>query len=67
MNPNDFSALLARIRHGMTTFQDEAIVLRMVNALDFYASQTNYLPFDEAGHTPIGIDNGEKARDALGL
>ena len=67
MTPDDFTLLLARIRQGMTTNEDERTVLEIVNALDFYASQTNYLPFDVAGHTPVDIDNGEKARHALGL
>jgi hypothetical protein len=64
---NELSALLARIRSGFTTADDEKPILEMVNALDFYATQTNYLPFDAAGHTPVDLDNGEKARDALGL
>lgn len=64
---NELHALLARIRSGMTTQDDEAPILEMVNALGFYANQTNYLPFDAAGHSPVDLDNGEKARDALGL
>lgn len=67
MTPNDFTLLLARIRQGMTTSEDERTVIEMVSALDFYATQTNYLPFSEAGHTLVDIDNGEKARNALGL
>jgi len=61
------SELLARIRSGMTTQADELPILAMVNALDFYATQTNYLPFSAAGQSPIDLDNGEKARNALGL
>ncbi len=64
---DELHALLARIRSGMTTQGDERPILAMLNALSFYAGQTNYLPFDEAGHTPIELDNGEKARTALGL
>jgi hypothetical protein len=74
MKPNDFTALLARIRNGMTTQDDEKIVntlalrvLDMKHALDFYSNQVNYLPFSAAGQSPIDLDNGEKAREALGV
>jgi hypothetical protein len=67
MTANEMQSLLARIRSGMTVADDEKPIIEMVIALDFYATQANYLPFDAAGHTPVDLDNGEKARDALGL
>lgn len=57
--------LLEKVGDGTTTIADMGTVANMVDALLFYANQANYTPFDEAGNTPIEIDFGQKASNAL--
>ena len=69
---NKHRNIIQRISRGETT-ESDALAVETVfkdyfilhTALEFYADQENYDPFDKAGNSKISLDNGQRAKIAL--